>query len=289
MKNIVSDLDILEKPPVLIFEKTFSDVRIREKNFFFGDRSIQKHKPTKKEIFTFSLRAQKNAKFMISSASRGMTTAITLTYPEELQPKLNFDRLNRDRDVFIKALKREYGDKLRYVWLKEFQQNGSPHYHMMIECPGVTIQDQDWFIRSAWYDIVDSGLIKHFYNGVYCDSIRSQQGYATYLATYLAKMDQKTAPKWFGKVGRFWGGSRNAFEIEIEEHVFADSMVGVAHARGYTRTVRKWRDSKLKQHSKKTGIKYKIGKRSGGFTFWGIRSAFDELMAWQKKQSAVPF
>lgn len=288
MTNI-SELSILEKPPILIFEKTCSDIRIKEKNFFFGERLVKKNKPTKKEIFTFSLRAQKNAKFMFTSASRGMTTAVTLTYPEELQPQLNFNRINRDREVFIKALKREYGNNIRYVWLKEFQANGSPHYHMMIECPDATIQDQDWFIRSAWYDIVDSGLIKHFYNGVYCDSIRSQQGYATYLATYLAKMDQKTAPDWFGKVGRFWGGSRNAFEIDKQEIIFEDSMVGVAHARGCTRIVRKWRDAKLKRLSKKTGVKYKVGKRSGGFTFWGVRQEFDNLMDWQSRQVEVPF
>lgn len=285
--NNITCLDILAKAPTLIYEKTRSDVRIKEKNIFFGARNNKKSKPTKREIFSFSLRAQKNAKFMIASASRGMTTAVTLTYPEELQPALDFNRLNRDREVFIKALKREYGNNIRYVWLKEFQQNGSPHYHLMIECPGATIEDQDWFIRSAWYEIVDSGLIKHFYNGVYCDKIRSQQGYATYLATYLSKMDQKTAPEWFGKVGRFWGGSRNAFEIERQEIVFEDSMVGVAHARGRIRIVRKWRDSKLKQVSKKTGIKYKIGKRSGGFTFWGVRPAFDRLMDWQRKQSKV--
>jgi len=287
MSNI-PELSYLEKPPILIFEKTCSDVRIKEKNFFFGERIIKKKQP-KSEIFSFSLRAQKNAKFMFTSASRGMTTAISLTYPIELQPELNFDRVNRDREVFIKALKRKYGNDLRLVWIKEFQENGSLHYHMMFECPGVTIQDQNWFIRSTWYDIVGSGLIKHFYNGIYCAPIKSQQGYARYLASYLSKMDQKAAPAWFGKVGRFWGGSRNAFEIEKEEVIFEDSMVGVAHARGCIRDVRKWRDRKLKVLSKKTGIKYKIGKRAGGFTFWGIRQEFDRLMDWQSKQSEVPY
>lgn len=284
----ISEFSQLEKSPVLIFEKTSSDVRVKEKNFFYGKR-VKKKKPTKKEIFTFSVRAQKNAKFMIASASRGMTTAISLTYPIELQAQLNFDRVNRDRDVFIKSLKRQYGNDLRYVWMKEFQENGSLHYHMMIEIPNIPIQDQEWFIRGAWYDTVGSGLIKHFYNGVYCAEIKSQQGYANYLASYLSKMDQKTAPEWFGKVGRFWGGSRNAFEIEKEEIFFEDSFVGVAHARRHTRILRKYRDSKLKQVSKKTGVKYKIGKRSGGFTFFGVRSTFDMLMEWQSKQDRVPF
>lgn len=289
MSNNISELSNLEKSPVLIFEKTASDIRIKEKNFFFGNRSAKKNKPTKREIFNFSLRSQKNARFMIASASRGMTTAISLTYPVELQSELNFDRINRDRDVFIKALKREYGDNLRYVWMKEFQGNESPHYHMMIECPGVSIKDQDWFIRNAWYDVVGSGLIKHFYNGIYCDKIKSQQGYANYLAAYLSKMDQKEVPEWFGKVGRFWGGSRNAFEVDKEEIQFEDSMEGVAFARRHIRTFRKWRDSKLKVLSKKTGVKYKIGKRSGGFTCFGGRKAYEMLAEWQNKQSGVPF
>lgn len=286
--STISELSKLEKPPILVYEKTASDVRIKEKNFYIGE-PVKRKKPTKKEIFTFSVRAQKNAKFMITSASRGMTTAVSLTYPIELQPKLNFDRVNRDREVFIKALKRQYGNDLRYVWMKEFQDNGSLHYHMMIDCPGVSIQDQDWFIRSSWYDTVDSGLIKHFYNGVYCAEIRDQQGYASYLSSYLSKMDQKTAPKWFGKVGRFWGGSRNAFEIDKEEVIFEDSLDGVALARRSLRIFRKYRDSVLKQASKKTGIKYKIGKRTGGFTTWGGRKAFDKLMRWQTQEAGVPF
>ncbi len=286
--STIPELSNLEKPPILIYEKTSSDIRIKEKNFFYGER-MKKNKPTKKEIFSFSVRAQKNAKFMITSASRGMTTAVSLTYPIELQPKLNFNRVNRDRDVFIKSLKRQYGNDLRLVWMKEFQENGSLHYHMMIDCPGVSIQEQDWFIRSAWYDIVGSGLIKHFYNGVYCAEIRDQKGYAGYLASYLSKMDQKTAPKWFGKVGRFWGGTRNSFEIEKEEVIFEDSLEGVAQARRNTRIFRRYRDSCLKLASKKTGIKYKLGKRSGGFISWGGRKAFDKLMKWQTEEAGVPF
>jgi hypothetical protein len=102
-------------------------------------------------------------------------------------------------------------------------------------------------------------------------------------------MDQKTAPKWFGKVGRFWGGTRNSFEIEKEEVIFEDSLEGVAQARRNIRIFRRYRESCLKLASKKTGIKYKLGKRSGGFISWGGRKAFDKLMKWQTEETGVPF
>ena len=103
-----------------------------------------------------------------------MTTAITLTYPIEVKSVIDAKRLNRDRDVFIKAYKRQYGNNVRYVWMKELQANGNPHYHLMTDCQA-DVKDQEWFIRNTWYEIVGSDLIKHFYNGVYCDKIRVSQ------------------------------------------------------------------------------------------------------------------
>lgn len=283
----ITDSSILEKNVHLIIEKTVSDIRVKEKNFYMGQRA-KPIKPNKAEILTFSIRSQKNASFMITSAARDMTTAISLTYPIEIQSELNFDKINRDRDVFIKAYKREYGENVRYVWVKEFQKNGSLHYHFMTDCKAL-LSVQDWFIRSTWYDVVGSGLIKHFYNGVYCDKIRSQGGYARYLASYLGKLEQKAVPASFGKVGRFWGGSRNAFEVEIERHDYGDYMVGIAHARRYLRPLKKYRASKLKQAGMANGKKYKLKRSGGGFTCWGGRVAYDELQAFYEKQNQVPF
>jgi len=290
LNSNISEKTDLAKSVHLEIIKTPFDVRIKERNFSSSSfERIKPNKPNKKEILSFSLRAQKNAKFTIASAARGMTTAVSLTYPEELQPELNFNRINRDRDVFIKALKREYGNNLRYVWMKEFQSNGSPHYHMMIECPKVSIDDQEYFIRNTWYDIVGSGLIKHWYRGIYCDKIRDQKGYANYLAKYLAKMDQKEAPSWFGKVGRFWGGSRNAFEIEKEIRYYQDDMVGVAYARRSLRTFRKWRVSKLKAAGLKYGKKYNIKRQNSGFVAWSGRAAYEQIMDFENKQTEVPW
>jgi hypothetical protein len=102
-------------------------------------------------------------------------------------------------------------------------------------------------------------------------------------------MDQKKAPDWFGSVGRFWGGSRNAFEVEKELHFYEDSMEGVALARRYMRIYRNYRISKLKAAGRKNGKKYNIKRQNSGFVCWSGRKAFDELMTWQQKQCEVPF
>jgi hypothetical protein len=287
-KMNISDSGLKEKPVQLIIEKTPFSIRVREKNFYSAN-PIEKGTANKREIYEFSLRSRRNAKYMLESASRGMTTAITLTYPIEVKSVMDARRLNRDRDVFIKAYKREYGDKVRYVWMKELQANGNPHYHLMTDCQA-DVKDQEWFIRNAWYEIVGSDLIKHFYNGVYCDKIRSQAGYASYLTKYLSKMDaQKVIPAEIGKIGRFWGGSRNAFEIEKEEHTFEDSMEGVRCARRYLRLLKKYRASVLREAGKKRGIKYNLKKASGGFILWSGRSAYDKIAAFAKQSNEVPW
>ena len=283
-KMSISDSGLIEKPVQLIIEKTPFSVRVREKNFYSA-KPPEKGKGNKRDIYEFSLRARRNAKYMLESASRGMTTAITLTYPIEVKSVIDAKRLNRDRDVFIKAYKRQYGNNVRYVWMKELQANGNPHYHLMTDCQA-DVKDQEWFIRNTWYEIVGSDLIKHFYNGVYCDKIRSQSGYASYLAKYLSKMDeQKSIPAEIGKIGRFWGGSRNAFEIEKEEHTFEDSMEGVRYARRYLRPLKRYRAAVLREAGKQRGIKYNLKKASGGFIVWSGRSAFDKLYGFMRAQN----
>lgn len=278
------NLSYQAKPVKLIIEKTPFDIRIKEQGFF---KSTGVFKPdqagNKQEIKEFSLRAQKNARLKFRSAAQGMVTVFCLTYPIEMRGDLDGREIKRHFDTFMKAFKRQYGKDTRYVWVLEFQKNGNPHYHVMTDyCPG-DIEEMDAWCRQKWFDIVDSCLEKHFHNGLRSlEFIRTNQGCADYMAAYLNKHEQKQVPSHFQGVGRFWGGSRNAWLIETEEIEFEDTFLGTTQARAMVRTFRKYRSAKLRQVAKVTGKKYRHKRTGGGFISWSGRSAWDKIMEFEQ-------
>lgn len=292
MSNI-SDFDLFEKPPALHTELTTNHVRISERNFSLPlqhdlPESKNQVKPTKSAIKEFSFKSQRNCKFMFDSASRDLSTAICLTYPLELREKLDGRQIKKHFKAFILAYLRKFGLKGRYIWVLEFQKNRNPHFHLVTDCK-VDINIQREFVAARWFKIVDSKLEKHLNAGTSCEVVRSQTGVAAYMASYLQKADQKQVPENFANVGRFWGGSRNAFEVRKTVHHFEDSMSGIADARRSLRNFRRYKSSKLRELSRTTGKRYKLPKPGGGFTCWSGRSAYEELMKWQNQQSGVPF
>ena len=292
MTNI-SDLDHFEKCPTLLVEKSVNHVRITEKNFYLSRQhdlpeSKNQVKPTKAAIREFSYKSQRNCKFKFDSASRGMTSAICLTYPQEMRDELDGRRIKKHFKAFILAYLREFGLDGRYFWVLEFQKNQNPHFHIVTDCKA-DINIQREFVAARWYKIVGSGLLKAFRAGTSCEYVRSQSGVASYIAGYLKKAEQKQVPENFHNVGRFWGGSRNAFEIENEIHHFEDSMSGIASARRALRLFRKYKSSKLRELSRQSGKRYKLPKPGGGFVCWSGRPAFEMLMDWENKQSEVPW
>ena len=290
----IADCYAFEKCPTLITERSVKHVRIKEKNFFLGrqhdvaEAKPSKVKPTKSAITEFSIKSQRNCKFKFDSASRGMTSAICLTYPLEMRDELDGRRIKKHFKAFILAYLRKFGLDGRYFWVLEFQKNGNPHFHIVTDCKA-DIKTQREFVAARWYKIVGSGLPKALKAGTSCELVRSQAGVASYIAGYLKKGHQKQVPENFHNVGRFWGGSKNAFEIETQVHHFEGSMNGIAAARRALRLFRRYKSSKLRELSKKTGIKYQLPKPGGGFVCWSGRAAFDQLMEWQSNQAGVPF
>lgn len=54
---------------------------------------------------------------------------VTLTYPGIYPTKR--ERYKRDLDVFLKRMKREFGE-VAYMWRLESQKRGAPHYHLIV-------------------------------------------------------------------------------------------------------------------------------------------------------------
>lgn len=291
----ISDSHAFEKCPSLYIEKSSNHVRVIEKNFFLGKQHDSQPKPpskldlpTKSAIKEFSIKSQRNCKFMFDAASRDMSTAICLTYPLELREKLDGRQIKKNFKAFILAYLRRFGLSGRYIWVLEFQKNGNPHFHLLTDCKAdISIQRE--FVAGRWFKIVGSGLEKHLMAGTSCEFVRSRVGVASYMASYLKKADQKQVPDNFHNVGRFWGGSRNAFEVEAEVHHFDDSFSGIASARRALRLFRRYKSSVLRGLSRRNGVKYKLPKPGGGFVCWSGRSAFEKLMEWENKKAGVPF
>lgn len=290
----IADFESFEKCPTLLIEKSCNHVRIKEKNFYTGLKHVSlphepsKVKSTKKAIKEFSYKSQRNCKFMFDAASRDMSTAICLTYPLELRDSLDGRQVKNHLRAFILAYNRKFSITGRHIWVLEFQTNGNPHFHLLTDCKA-DIKTQREFVAARWYKIVGSGLEKHFNAGTSCNYVKSQAGVASYMASYLKKADQKQVPENFHNVGRFWGGSRNAFEVEKEIREYDDSRQGIAYARQSMRLMRRYKSAKLRQLARQTGKRFKLPKPGGGFVVWSGRSAFEQLSEWQNKESGVPF
>lgn len=123
---------------------------------------------------------------------------VTLTYPAEfsLDPK----DWKRDLSTFFKRLKRRFPHSSA-LWKLEPQQRGAPHYHMFIW--GVDEMQLRIWIAQAWFEVVDSGDIKHYYHGVKVEQVRSWAGVRSYASKYMGK-EQAKQPGWEFP-GRWWG------------------------------------------------------------------------------------
>lgn len=131
-------------------------------------------------------------------------------------------------NFFITKLKRSYG-KFDYLWFLEFQQRGAPHVHILLTLPPPGKNDRIK-IAAAWADIVEpqdwaysalkatGGKLK-FDGSLRTNAavrsvhehpkqlaaIRQKDGARRYMVKYATKLEQKTVPKAYRNVGRFWG------------------------------------------------------------------------------------
>jgi hypothetical protein len=138
---------------------------------------------------------------------------VTLTYPSEFP---DCKTAKRDLKALRKRLERAYPVTWA-LWVQEFQQRGAPHFHLVVileEAESVAAFRR-WLAR-AWYEVVDSGDVKHFQAGTSAVAVYVEpEGLGTlmgYLSGYLgghAKEEQQAAPEDADgdpvETGRMWG------------------------------------------------------------------------------------
>jgi hypothetical protein len=124
-------------------------------------------------------------------------------------------RCKEDLHRFLRALRAELGE---YLWVREFQQRGVVHFHVLAEKElAETRAAEAWGRASA--QLEDEDVLRH---GVKVDPIQSQNGAKRYLAKYIGKEKQKDLPVGVDGAGRWWGRSRGLKLAILEEIVWLD-------------------------------------------------------------------
>jgi hypothetical protein len=160
----------------------------------------------RKEIAKFTKSSRNRlAKYARCSNSNYRALA-TLTYPS------GFTVSGRDAQAHLKALWKRYnrlkvrsggvhGERASWLWFREFQVNGQLHFHFFTNF----FIPKAW-LSKAWYDIVNSGNPDHLKSGTNIKRVNhGKAGIASYCLKYAKKEEQKTPPKGFKDLGRFWG------------------------------------------------------------------------------------
>ena len=219
---------------------------------------------------------------------------ITLTYPGEWELWVPDARtFVRQREALKERWRRKYGGPIG-VWVAEFQRRGAPHLHLYVGLPDA-VSDTEYtglqrrtiarrmaerqrgsyearkrlrapkgefamWLRTAWWEIVGSGLPAHHGRGVDIAaaffSDQAAEGanrvrVAEYFWRESGKWAQKNPPEDFGPL-KFYGrwGDKQGFKPRYTEHEM-DERVGLE----LRRMLRRMMLGKLREAAERSGRK----------------------------------
>lgn len=194
-----------KRPPTLAINKIKkSGTKTKEK----AQDKQKKGGGLRGKIKEFTKHSAKRLKLFMNNAKAKWSNMITLTYPQNFIT--NGEEVKYHLNRFEKFLNSE---NAKYCWVIEFQENGSPHFHIIL----------DKFINykkvaENWYKIVNSGNENHLKAGTRTEKLRvGRAGAISYIRKYVSKQWQKKVPENYQNVGRFWGGSKGLLNPEIIE------------------------------------------------------------------------
>lgn len=145
-------------------------------------------------------------------------TFCTLTYPAEFPTDYKIYKAH------LREWKRRYERKygaVRAVWRLEFQKRGAPHFHLLLLDAKFTPALE---LSEMWAKIVHSCDDTHRKIGVdikLCTKGTEAALVASYIAKYVAKIDNSKQSEQKEPVGRWWG-KWNIFEEEPKEFIVLD-------------------------------------------------------------------
>jgi hypothetical protein len=147
---------------------------------------------------------------------------LTLTYPA-IYPKSG-QLVKQDLNRFLTWMRKHFPGN--YLWFLEFQRRGAPHIHLLTEAkhPGsdghrrfadawCSAQKLDptathWDKKREYQYLLRKRCFEFHCRAKQWEAVREQNGAKRYALQYALKPHQKTVPKAFSDVGRFWGTSK---------------------------------------------------------------------------------
>lgn len=163
------------------------------------------------DITHLSSRARANMLFVVSTTKVKFNSMMTLTYGKSYPG--DGKEVKCDLRRFLTRLRRAYG-KPSYLWFLEFQKRGAPHFHILVDLVPRSAQDNVWLgenwakCMGKWSELPleeRRRVVAVHSHPKQWEAIREQQGALKYVAKYTLKTKQKSVPKKYGNVGRFWG------------------------------------------------------------------------------------
>jgi hypothetical protein len=165
---------------------------------------------------------------------------VTLTYHygHENNPSPRHSQLHN----FLVQL-RNFDPNVQFIWRKEIQMRGAPHYHLIIfpsnSCPFSGQKDYSIKVSLIWHLIADPKSRKHKEYGCLIKNITSYKEACCYISKYIGKV-----PKHIDDIleGKQWGCSRK-LPIKLIHTIKLNE-------RGYEKTlntIRKWLLNKGKE------------------------------------------
>ena len=182
----------------------------------------------KKALESLSKSSLSRLAFLAQNTKLDLLSMLTLTYGAICPSDGLMVRASRNR--FLSYMRSRF-TPLGYIWFLEFTKAGRPHLHILLSI--VPQQDQRGQIAAAWtkaslIPVVGKG--KYYSKEVSAEAlkvynvhahsktwqaIKSRDGARGYITAYAAKPYQKTVPKEYWNVGRFWGNSRGASPVAL--------------------------------------------------------------------------
>jgi hypothetical protein len=120
-----------------------------------------------------------------------------------------------DLNRFLSVLRREAG---AYLWVREFQDRGVVHYHVLVE--GAVSEER---VRVVWCRAIGALDDVHALRyGTKVEAIQSEKQARWYLGHYVGKARQKELPRGVAGAGRWWGRSRGLELAKLDEVVSSE-------------------------------------------------------------------
>jgi hypothetical protein len=192
-------------------------------------------------------KSKSRLRFTCLNARLPLISQFCLTYPADFpnDGRIVQSHFNAFMTRFRDYCKRRNIDFV-YLWVKEFQKRGAPHFHLFLSLP---VSDQlHSYMAQLWNRVAGNNQLEHLAFHLNKNNfIEWEMGNGQYLTKYLEKNYQKMTPVDFKNVGRFWGSSRHI--VNVDRDITYDDLrdiIDESEIKLIVRWLGRWHENKLK-------------------------------------------